>query len=203
VRQPRPYRPPLPRPEHDPEFVHRSRPAGVSAMSDDGDTRATRRVVLGRIAGVYGVHGWVKVFSETEPREGILRYSPWTIGEAGAPLRVLEGRAHGKGVVARIEGCNDRDQAALLVDREIAVTRDRLPPPSADEFYWIDLEGLPVETLSGTPLGRVSHLFSTGSNDVLVVIGERERLLPFVWNDVIRSVDFDRPLIQVDWDPDF
>ena len=203
MRQPRPSRLPLPQPENDPEVARPSRPTGLSAMSADTDARATRRVVLGRIAGVFGVQGWVKVFSETEPRDGILRYSPWTVGEASQPLRVLEGRAHGKGVVARIEGCNDRDQAALLVDREIAVTRDRLPPPSVDEFYWIDLEGLPVETLSGTQLGRVSHLFSTGSNDVLVVIGDRERLLPFVWNEVIRSVDFDRPLIQVDWDPDF
>lgn len=162
-----------------------------------------QRLVLGHIDGVYGVRGWVKVFSETEPREGILRYSPWLLGTSDAPRRVAEGRAHGKGVVARLEGCDDRDQAALLVGQEIAVTRDRLPPPRADEFYWIDLEGLAVETLDGVPLGRVSHLFSTGANDVLVVVGERERLLPFTWEAVVRSVDFERRLIQVDWDPDF
>lgn len=164
---------------------------------------SAQRVVLGRITGVFGVRGWVKVFSETAPREGILRYSPWLIGASDRTLRVLEGRVQGKGVVARVEGCDDRDQAAALVNLEIAVTRDRLPRPSADEFYWIDLEGLEVRTLDGVRLGLVSHLFATGANDVLVVTGERERLLPFVWGDVIRSVDFDQRLIQVDWDPDF
>lgn len=168
-----------------------------------GDASATRRVVLGRIAGVFGVQGWVKVFSETQPREGILRYSPWMIGYGDSPRRILEGRRQGKGVVARVEGCQDRDQAAALVDQEIWVTRDRLPPPRSDEFYWIDLEGLEVVSLQGVKLGRVSHLFSTGVNDVLVVVGDRERLLPFAWDDVIRSVDFDGGLIQVDWDPDF
>jgi 16S rRNA processing protein RimM len=160
-------------------------------------------VVLGRIAGVFGVRGWVKVFSETEPRDSILRYSPWLIGDTGEPRRVLEGRLQGKGVVARLEGCEDRDQAALLVEREISIPRDRLPPPSPDEFYWIDLEGLRVRTLEGQDFGTVSHLFSTGANDVLVVVGERERLLPFVWGDTVRSVDFEQGLIQVDWDPQF
>lgn len=162
-----------------------------------------RRVVLGRIVGVYGVRGWVKVLSETDPREGILSYSPWFIGGGERPRKVLEGRRHGKGLVARIEGCDDRDQAAALVEQEIAVTRDRLPPAGADEFYWTDLEGLEVWTCEGTCLGRVDHLFSTGVNDVLVVAGERERLIPFAWDDVVRSVDFGQGRIEVDWDPEF
>ncbi len=178
-------------------------PAGAPDGAAGEAGPAPQRVVLGRIDGVFGVRGWVKVFSETDPREGILRYSPWLLGPASQLRRVAEGRAHGKGVVARLEGCEDRDQALLLVGQEIAVTRDRLPPPKPDEFYWIDLEGLAVETLSGVPLGRVSHLFSTGVNDVLVVVGERERLLPFSWESVVREVDFERRLIRVDWDPDF
>jgi 16S rRNA processing protein RimM len=169
----------------------------------DGQCPAVKRLVLGHIDGVYGVRGWVKVFSETVPREGILRYSPWLLGNSDQPRRVAEGRAHSKGVVVRLEGCDDRDQAQALVGQEIAVTRDRLPPAKADEFYWIDLEGLAVETLDGVALGQVSHLFSTGANDVLVVVGERERLLPFTWDAVVRNVDFERRLIQVDWDPDF
>jgi 16S rRNA processing protein RimM len=158
-------------------------------------------VVLGRISGVYGVRGWVRIFSETEPREGILRYSPWYVD--GEPREVAEGRRHGKGLVVRLRGCDDRDQAASLMGREIAIRRDQLPPPSADEFYWADLEGLAVETVDGVALGTVSHLFATGANDVLVVRGDRERLLPFVWEQVIHSVDFGAGLIRVDWDPDF
>jgi 16S rRNA processing protein RimM len=162
---------------------------------------AGRVIVLGHIAGVYGVRGWVRVVSETEPLDNILRYSPWLVD--GVTHAVAEGRRHGKGLVARLAGCEDRDQAAALVGKTVAVTRDRLPPPSPDEFYWADLEGLAVETLDGKPLGRVSHLFATGANDVLVVQGERERLLPFVWDDVVKDVDFAGKVIRVDWDPDF
>lgn len=157
--------------------------------------------MLGRVAGVYGVLGWVRVLSETVPRENILRYAPWHVG--GRQMRVAEGRVHGKGLVARLVGCEDRDQAAALVGQEIAVRREQLPPARADELYWADLEGLAVETLDGVALGRVSHLFDTGANDVLVVRGERERLIPFVWDDVVRDVDLAAGLIRVDWDPDF
>jgi len=165
-------------------------------MTDD-----QRLIVLGRVSGLYGVRGWVRVFSGTEPRENILRYSPWLLD--GQALAVVEGKRHGKGVVARLSGCDDRDQAAALIGKTIAVRRAQLPPPRADEFYWADLEGLLVETLNGTGLGRVSHLFETGANDVLVVQGERERLLPFVWDEVIKDVDFDAGVICVDWDASF
>lgn len=160
-----------------------------------------RQVVLGRIAGVYGVRGWVHVFSETAPRENILHYSLWLLN--GTSRRVAEGRRHGKGLVARLEGCEDRDQAAAYVGQAISVYRDQLPPPRSDEFYWADLEGLAVQTMSGEPLGQVSHLFGTGANDVLVIKGERERLLPFVWDAVVKDVDFEAGMIRVDWDPDF
>jgi 16S rRNA processing protein RimM len=162
-----------------------------------------RRLILGRIAGVYGVRGWVKVFSETDPIENILDYSPWYLGAADEPRAVAEGKRHGKGLIARVEGCHDRDQAAALVGMEIAVDRDRLPPPDADELYWADLEGLAVETMGGTPLGSVERLFSTPGNDVLVVAGDRERLIPFLWDQVIKDVDLASGVIRVDWDPDF
>ena len=148
----------------------------------------SRLIVLGRISGVYGVRGWVRVFSDTDPRDNILRYAPWLLD--GEPCRVAEGRRHGKGLVVRLAGCDDRDQAALLMDKEIAVRRDQLPPARPDEFYWADLEGLSVETLNGVSLGRVRRLFATGANDV-IVDGERERLLPFVWDDVVLEIDFD------------
>ncbi|MCF7983546.1 MAG: ribosome maturation factor RimM [Thiohalocapsa sp.] len=161
----------------------------------------SRLIVLGRISGLYGVRGWVRIFSDTDPRENILRYSPWLLD--GTPYEVAEGKRHGKGLVARVRGFEDRDQAAGLIGKNIAVRRDQLPPPRADEFYWADLEGLAVVTTEGTDMGRVSHLFETGANDVLVVAGDRERLIPFVWGDVVKDVDFAQALIRVDWDPDF
>ena len=173
-------------------------------MSDQAPTQSEpSMVVLGRIAGVFGVRGWVHVFSETDPIDNILHYRPWHIGKGGKVYELVEGKQHGKGLVAHLAGCDDRDQAAPLVGAEIAVTRDRLPPPRADEFYWIDLEGLACETVQGVNLGRVDHLFATGANDVICVKGERERLIPFVWGDVVKDVDFAQGRIVVDWDPDF
>lgn len=160
-----------------------------------------KTVTLGRIVGLYGVRGWVKVFSETAPIENIFRYQPWLVD--GADRQALEYRSHGKGLIARLNGCDDRDEARALIGRAIEVRRDQLPPPAADEFYWADLEGLEVETLDGRGLGRVSHLIETGANDVLVVRGDRERLIPFVWMQVVQDVDFALGRVRVDWDPEF
>lgn len=175
-------------------------PPSVLPKSPDQD-ESDRLIVLGQIAGLYGVRGWVRVFSETDPRENILRYSPWLLD--GAAHVVAESRRHGKGLVVQLEGYEDRDQAAELIGRNICVRRNQLPPARPDEFYWADLEGLEVQTVAGEPLGRVSHLFDTGANDVLVVKGDRERLLPFVWDDIVKDVDFTSGTITVDWDPEF
>lgn len=153
---------------------------------------------------MFGVRGWVKVFSHTEPREGILGYGPWLVGEGDAwrEVAVIDGRAHGKGVVARLEGVDDRGGAAALVGAGIAVHRDRLPPLPPGEYYHADLVGLEVVNTDGVVLGAVSHLFATGANQVMVVQGERERLLPFVQGQVVLEVDLAERRIRVDWDPE-
>ena len=168
-------------------------------------TRETGQVLLGKIVGVFGVEGWVKVHSYTEPRENLFRYRPWILRD-GAGERTVEqarGRAQGQGLVAAIPGIEDRDAAAALIGTEIFVERTSLPPAKEGEYYWSDLEGLEVVLEDGRTLGRVSHLFSTGANDVLVVKGERERLLPYVTGDVVKSVELESGRIVVDWDPDF
>lgn len=164
---------------------------------------AERTLVVGRISGLFGVQGWVKVFSETEPMEAILGYSPWRIDGSEDPRSVEEGRRHGKGLIARLEGCGDRDQASALVGSLIRVNREQLPPLGEDEFYWADLQGLTVVTPGGLVLGKVDYLFETPGNDVLVVRGERERLIPFIWEGVVKKVDLEQGRMIVDWDPDF
>jgi len=165
----------------------------------------TEWVVLGRVSGLYGVSGWVRVFSHTEPREGIVRYSPIFLKVQGEwrPFELEAGRAHGAGVVLKFVGCDDRDQAVALLQCEIGVHRAQLPPPGPGEYYWADLEGLRVVTLDGVELGTVRSLFATGANDVIVVQGERERLLPFVRDKVVVEVNLEQRLMTVDWDPDF
>ena len=169
-------------------------------------TGSGKRVRVGRIVGLHGVQGQVKLESWTEPRIQIFRYQPWLLTAPGMEQEMngVRGRAQGKGSVATLPGIEDRDQAAALIGCEITVSRDVLPPPSPGEFYWTDLEGLEVVTSEDTHLGRVSHLFATGANDVMVVKdGERERLIPFVQGPYVHSVDIDAGRIVVDWDPEF
>lgn len=162
-------------------------------------------VTLGKFVGVFGVQGWVKVYSYTGKYDDILRYKPWYIyrNDAWSEVKVLSGKRQGKGIVAHIEGINDRDAALDLNGIQIAVPRDRLPTLPEDQYYWSDLTGLEVFTISGQNLGKISHLFETGANDVMVVNGDRERLLPWLITDVVKSVDLGARTVIVDWDPEF
>ena len=164
-----------------------------------------KRIVIGKVGGPFGVKGWVKLLSWTEPRDGMFEYSPWLLksGDTWKEWEVAEGHAHGKGVIARFEGVTDRDQAMALMGAEIAVWRDQLGQPKPGQYYWADLVGLDVQLEGGRSLGKVQGLMATGSNDVLVVKGDRERLIPFIQGQVIKRVDLAQGLIQVDWDPDF
>jgi len=155
---------------------------------------------VGRIVGLYGVRGWVKVHSYCRPPEEIFDYRDWWIG--GTPMRLAGGRPQGRGLVASLEGVTDRDAAAQLVGQDVAIPLAAMPPAGPGEYYWAELEGLAVYTRDGTALGRVSHLIETGANDVLVVRGERERLIPFL-PDVVLEVDRAAGTIRVDWDPEF
>lgn len=162
-------------------------------------------VPVGRISGVYGVRGWVRVFSYTQPRENIINYQPWYLkqGDDWIERRLAEGRQHGKGVVARFADCEDRDKAAAMIGAEIGIQRSQMPRPEPGQYYWADLIGLRVTNLDGDELGVVDHLIETGANDVLVVHGDRERLIPFVLEQVVVSVNLEQGEIQLDWDKDF
>lgn len=164
-----------------------------------------RRILLGRVAGAFGVRGELKLLSWTDPRDALFKYQPWILraGESEREVSGVRGRDTGKLVVASFPGVDTRELAEAMNGTEIWVPRDRLPPPSPGEYYWVDLEGLAVETVEGVALGTVSHLFNTGANDVVVVTGERERLIPFVTDQYVKSVDFQAGRIVVDWDPEF
>jgi 16S rRNA processing protein RimM len=162
-------------------------------------------VVLGRVTGPFGVKGWVKLRSYTEPREGILGYREWHVLVPGAGSRKLmpvEGRRHGNLVVARLEGVEDRDAAAALANAEISVARAELPPAGEGQYYLTDLEGLEVVTTQGQVLGRLDHFVETRANPVMVIVGERERWLPLV-PGCLKQVDLAAGRAVVDWDPDF
>ena len=161
------------------------------------------RVSLGYISGVHGLKGWVKVFSYTDPREAIGDYNQWWLSGRPEPFDVLDARRHGKTVIALLEGVSTVEQATALVEQEITVPRSALPPARGEQYYWVDLLGLEVKTTGGLSLGRVDKMIETGANDVMVVRGDRERLVPFVFGQYVKQVDVPGGTIEVDWDPDF
>ena len=164
-----------------------------------------RRILLGRVLGAFGVRGELKVQSFTDPLASLLKYQPWQVVHRGVAREIdgVRGRETSKGLVAKFPDVDERDAAEALAGAEIWVPRDRLPPPKPGEYYWVDLEGLEVVNQEGLVLGKVSHLFDTGANDVMVVQGEREHLVPFIVGQFVLDVDFEHGRIRVDWDADF
>lgn len=162
-------------------------------------------VSLGVVLGAWGVKGWLRIRSYTEPRENILGFSRWILRQAHEqrPARVEAGKPQGRSVVAKLEGVDDRAAAERLAGFEIVVERSAMAPCEPGEYYWADLEGKRVVTMKGEELGRVARLLETGSNDVMVVAGERERLIPFIKDRVVRDVDLAAGVIVVDWEPGF
>jgi 16S rRNA processing protein RimM len=170
----------------------------VDSLNDDV-------LVMGRIASPYGVKGWVRINSFTSVPDSLLDYTPWYLNQRGQwqAVELLAGKRHGKGLVVHLKSCDDRDAAAALTGTDIGVYRSQLPPADEGEYYWSDLVGLQVINLRDQVLGVVDHLFETGANDVMVVKGEQECLVPYIQGQVIESVDLDKGMIRVDWDPDF
>lgn len=172
---------------------------------DDKGEGAERRVLMGRVVGVFGVRGWLKIESYSQPRDRLFAYRPWLMGHAGAVREITprELREQGKSVVVQLPDCDTVEQAQTLLGQEIWVPRSALPAPAAGEYYWVDLEGLAVVNTDGVDLGWISHMIATGANDVMVVRGDRERLLPFTPGHAVQSVDLAAGRVVVDWDPEF
>ncbi|MCK5876231.1 MAG: ribosome maturation factor RimM [Candidatus Marithrix sp.] len=158
-------------------------------------------ITIGRINGLYGVKGWLKVFSYTDPVSNILDYPTWQLQDQ--TLVIQEGRLHSKGIVVKFASIDDRDAAIQLLDSDIIVNRSLLPVAQEDEYYWTDLEGLTVINQQGVKLGQIDHILETGANDVLVVAGDRQRMIPFVLQHVVIKVDLTQNTLLVDWDADF
>ena len=174
-------------------------------MTVDRNTPADSPLVMGRIARPFGIQGWLHIASYTECPENLLEYQPWYLRRQGhwQAAELVNSRQHGKGLIVQFADCNDRDAAEALKGIEIGIYREQLPESGKDEYYWRDLVGLQVVTQDNRVLGVVDHLIATGANDVLVVKGDEEFLVPYIKGQVVESVDLEARQIRVDWDPDY
>ena len=170
-------------------------------------------LVVGRITAVFGVRGWVKVYSYTQQVETLCSYQPWWVETENGlqQVGIDEWRRQGENLVVHIVGVDDRDIAQTWCGKDIRVERDKLPELQDDDFYWYQLVGLSVITHHGgeqVRLGKVKSLLETGANDVLVIKGDaesidrEERLIPYV-DQFVTKVNLADQRIDVNWDPDF
>ncbi|MBT8448880.1 MAG: ribosome maturation factor RimM [Gammaproteobacteria bacterium] len=165
-------------------------------------------MILGRISSVFGVKGWVKIVSHTQPKENIFSYPVCLVKRDSKwhEVKLLNGKPQGKTLVAQLQGVTTREQAEEWIGTTIAVTRDMLPEPDKGDYYWVDLIGLEVMSVQGQKMGTVVKLMETGSNDVLVVkdsTQNAEVLIPWLDQQVIKDVDLTSGVITVDWDNDY
>ncbi len=162
---------------------------------------AARRIELGKIIGVHGLAGWLKVHSYCEPREQLFEHRTLTIGETA--IDGYRGKVSGKRLLIRLDGYEDRTAVEPFVGQVLWVDREQLPQPAPGEYYWSDLEGLQVINTQGETLGRIDHLMATGANDVMVVKGMVDTLIPFVQGQYVKSVDLVAGVVTVDWSTDW
>jgi 16S rRNA processing protein RimM len=187
--------------------------------------RSTEWLSVGKITGCHGIKGWVKVHPYTDPAENFLALGEWQLRGKEGPMAVDfdAGRVQGKGLVAHIKGVDDRTAADQYRGLDVFAPATVLPALEAGDYYWRELQGLEVWcrdrgdagsadadgsascTEEPVLLGVVDHLIETGANDVLVVrpgpgsVDKRERLIPYLPDDVVSRVDPDRGRIEVDW----
>ena len=170
------------------------------------------QIILGKVGAVYGIKGWLRIHSFTDESDAILDYFPWSLklGNNTRTVDVTDWRKHNKGLVVKVAGIDDRDDAQALVGSDILINESSLPELSKGDYYWRDLIGMAVVTTQGYDLGVVSDMLETGANDVLVVkanlndgFSKKERLIPYLLEQVVESVSIENKQICVDWDPGF
>ena len=167
-------------------------------------SRELKMVIMGRVAAPHGVRGWLKINTFTETPETLAGFPIWWLGSATGwqEHRVAETEVRGNSLLAIFAGIGSREDAQSLSGRQVAVPRQALPEPDAGTFYWADLVGLRVVNLQGEQLGTIDGLVETGANDVIVVRGERERLIPCL-DHVLLEVDVAAGEVRVDWGLDY
>ena len=168
--------------------------------------------VVGKLGSTYGIRGWLRIYSSTEQAESIFEYQAWFLKIKGEwqPTELENWRHHNHEIIVKLKGIDDREAAQILANVEIGVDLSVFPELEEGDYYWHDLIGCTVINLEGYTMGTVTEMMETGSNDVLVVkantkdaFGKQERLIPFLYEQVVKRVDLTTKIIKVDWDAGF
>lgn len=161
-------------------------------------------VIMGRVVAPYGVLGWVKIHPDTEYIDSLFDYETWWLGKEGQwqSYQIEAAKVHNDVLVVKFKGVGDRDAAFALKGKLVSVPRSEFPETDEDEYYWSDLIGLAVKNQQDVDFGKVTDVFETGANDVLVVKGDKERLIPFT-NQTVLNVDLSAKTMLVDWEADW
>lgn len=169
------------------------------------DTLGDRFVVVGRFGSTYGVDGWIKVSSYTDPIDNLLHYHPWHVKRGGTwqEIAIIDCKCHGQGIIALIEGFAVRETAKLFSGMDIAIQRKQLPPLAPGEFYLDDLLNMDVNTIDGRALGKITQIMETGASEIIVVNGDKQHMIPLLLDNYVKKIDFEQQLVTVDWDPQF
>lgn len=165
--------------------------------------REVSYIKIGKVGSTYGVHGWLKIQSYTEFGASILDYKPWYLTNHREQKEIIDieaSKTHGNGLIVKFKGVNSPEEARKLTGKIIEIDRSLLPILPKNEFYWSDLEGLTVINKNGVVLGKVIYLMATGSNDVLVIKGDKEYAIPYLIDRVIINIDLENREIHVDWE---
>ena len=180
--------------------------------SSDSSLTGAGRIIVGKITAAFGVHGWIRIYSYTEPEASFFQYPGLELegnGQKPVSIKIEEWKPHGKGFVAYLKGCDTRTQADLYRGMQFSIPETALADLEEGDYYWSQLIGLKVQSAGERLLGRVDSMLETGANDVLVVkacnnsIDKKERLIPYLPGTVVQNVDLDSEMITVDWDEDF
>lgn len=162
-------------------------------------------IIVGRFGKPHGIKGLITVISFTEPRDNIMHYTDWHVRMNGQwqPLKLLHLEMNNKFILAQVEGYQEREDAGRLTNADIAIDRQQLPALQQGDYYWHQLEGMQVVNQEGIALGTIQDIMPTGSNDVLIVVGEKRHLIPYLPGTSIIDINDTTRVMTVDWDADF
>ena len=162
-----------------------------------------KKVFIGKVTGVHGIKGWLKIQSFSSPPENILNYPSWIIANQGLEdfYLIEQGKKLNNKIIVKLEKIDDRTTAEFLINSKIQILRSDLPKLTNESYYWSDLEGLNVLNSEDNMIGKIESLIETGANDVMVVNGSKNKrvLIPFVMHEIIKEVNIELNFVKVDW----